>query len=404
MIFREHLKLALRNIKTRSLRSWLTVLGIIIGVFLVSALLSLSEGLKESVLRELRMMGGDIIMVMPGEMDDMITMFLGGMELSDNDLRTIERTRGVKTNLPMTWKSELVRHIDTSKTLLISGIPMQEGTGILREDLGWTTVEGDWLERGRRQVLLGNLIPKDFFPDLQAGDRITLKGYPFEVAGILRSLGNRQDDSMIIMDLDDFRAVTGMREGAQIAMVKVEQGYNADLVAEDISYNLEQTRQRRGGSDSPGFSVITSEAVSDMMESVMGIIQLVVMGLASIAILVGAIGIMNTMYTSVYERTKEIGILKAVGAKSTDIITIFLLEAGLIGLAGGIGGLILGLGSVFLVEIYAQIHPMFYFEAFISIRLILFSLGFAVLIGCLSGFLPAKKAANLKPVDALRYE
>ena len=136
----------------------------------------------------------------------------------------------------------------------------------------------------------------------------------------------------------------------------------------------------------------------------MGVIQIVVLGFASIAILVGGIGIMNTMYTSVHERTREIGTLKAIGAKNSTITYIFLIEAGIIGLIGGVGGTVLGLGFSKVIELYAQVHPIFYLEAAISPFLVIFGFLFSFLIGCLSGFFPAQKAAKLNPVDALRYE
>ena len=122
------------------------------------------------------------------------------------------------------------------------------------------------------------------------------------------------------------------------------------------------------------------------------------------AIVVSAIGIMNTMFTSVRERTKEIGIIKAVGAKNSDITKIFLIESGIIGLVGGIGGVVLGIGMAKLIEIYLQIHPVFYMEAVVSPTLIIFGLLFSFLVGCLSGFFPARRAAQLNPVDALRFE
>ena len=128
------------------------------------------------------------------------------------------------------------------------------------------------------------------------------------------------------------------------------------------------------------------------------------MAFASIAVIVGGIGIMNTMYTSVRERTKEIGILKAVGAKRSTITLIFLIESGLIGLVGGMGGMVFGLGLAKLIEAIGQVHPLFYIKASLSPSIIIFGMGFSFLIGCLSGFLPARNAANLKPVDALRYE
>ncbi|HQK63837.1 MAG TPA: FtsX-like permease family protein, partial [Candidatus Staskawiczbacteria bacterium] len=146
------------------------------------------------------------------------------------------------------------------------------------------------------------------------------------------------------------------------------------------------------------------EKTASIVGNVMGLIQAVIIGFASIAIVVGGIGIMNTMYTSVRERTKEIGIMKAVGAKNKTITTIFLIESGIFGMLGGVGGTLLGIILAKGIEIYFQIHPLFYLKADVGPGLIAFSLAFSFLVGCISGYLPARSASKLKPVDALRYE
>jgi putative ABC transport system permease protein len=387
------------------MRSWLTVLGIVIGIFLVVSLLSLSEGLKESVMRELRMMGGDIIIVYPGEVSDMITTMMGGVELKNKDIEAIRRADGVDTVLEMPWAGSMVRHFQETKMALVYGIDLDDGLSLLRDNMGWEMVEGEFPRPGRREVMVGNLVPKDLFPEMIAGDSINIQGKEFTVSGVLRSLGNKQDDLVVAMDLSDFREATGKREGTPVAMVRLKEGYDTNIVAENIEKELEQSMTRRKDEDSPSFSVMTSETVTDMVDNIMGMIQMAVVSFASIAILVGGIGIMNTMYTSVKERTKEIGVLKAVGAKRSDITKIFLFEAGIIGTIGGIGGVVLGLLLAISVEIYfSQIHPVFYLEAHISIWLVLFGLGFSFVVGCLSGFLPARQGAKMKPVDALRYE
>jgi putative ABC transport system permease protein len=387
------------------MRSWLTVLGIVIGIFLVVSLLSLSEGLKESVMRELRMMGGDIIIVYPGEASDMITTMMGGVELKNKDIEAIRRADGVDTVLEMPWAGSMVRHFQETKMALVYGIDLDDGLSLLRDNMGWEMVEGEFPRPGRREVMVGNLVPKDLFPEMIAGDSINIQGKEFTVSGVLRSLGNKQDDLVVAMDLSDFREATGKREGTPVAMVRLKEGYDTNIVAENIEKELEQSMTRRKDEDSPSFSVMTSEKVTDMVDNIMGMIQMAVVSFASIAILVGGIGIMNTMYTSVKERTKEIGVLKAVGAKRSDITKIFLFEAGIIGTIGGIGGVVLGLLLAISVEIYfSQIHPVFYLEAHISIWLVLFGLGFSFVVGCLSGFLPARQGAKMKPVDALRYE
>jgi len=209
---------------------------------------------------------------------------------------------------------------------------------------------------------------------------------------------------MIGIDLDIFRGITGKKDGAPQAIAKIASGFSPEEVAEDIKENLLETRRRQRGEEESSFSVLTNEAMTGMVSNIMGVIQLAVFAFASIAMIVGGIGIMNTMYTSVHERTREIGILKAVGAKKSTITTIFLIESGVIGLVGGVGGMILGLGLAKLIELVGQVHPVFYISASISPGLIIFGLTFSFLIGCLSGFLPARNAAKLKPVDALRYE
>ncbi len=401
----EYFKIALKNLRARRLRSWLTVLGIVIGIFLVVSLISLSEGLKESVMRELRMMGGDMIMVFPGDVSDMMTTMMGGVKLEGRDIEAIKRAEGVDLVLEMPYSATNTRHFQETAMTFIYGIDFDQGIPLLRENMGWEIIDGRFPRPGRREVMVGNLVPRDVFPELVVGDSLFMKGREFVVAGVLRSLGNRQDDLAIAMDLQDYRSVTGEREGSPMAMVKIKDGYDPNIVVENIERELAESVMRRRDEEEPSFSVMTSETIIDMVDNIMAILQAAVIGFASIAIIVGGIGIMNTMYTSVKERTKEIGILKAVGAKRKNIIAIFLFEAGIIGLIGGIGGVILGLGLAFLIEFYfSEIHPIFYLEAHISLWLILFGLAFSFIIGCLSGFFPAKQAAKLNPVDALMYE
>ncbi len=403
-MIKEYFRIAVRNLRVRSMRSWLTIIGIVIGIFLVISLVSLSEGMKNTIMSELDMMGGNLIMVVPGDISDMMTTLIGGLELEDRDIDAIKRVRGVDAVLEMPWTSEMVRHEQETSMSLLYGISYDSGLSIVREDMGWDVVEGRFPYSGRREVMVGNLVPKDVFPNLQVGDQLTIKGGKFTVTGIMRSLGNREDDLAIPMDLSDFRSITGKREGTPIAIVRVAEGYDIESVERDITYALEDTRIRGRGEDSPSFSVLSSDAVSDIVGNIMGVLQIAVFAFASISIIVGGIGITNTMYTSVRERTREIGILKAVGAKRNHITSIFLVESGIIGLIGGVGGVLLGVGLAKGVEFYIGEGSMFPIEAHISPSLILFGLIFSFLIGCVSGFLPARAASRMQPVDALRYE
>ena len=404
---KEYFQLAARNLKTRSLRSWLTILGIVIGVFLIISLLSLSEGMKLMITQQLKALGGETIFVIPGDLSNPITMLMGGTKLEREDIETIKKTSGVEKVLSMSYQAMVVRYNEEGKTVFISGLSWEEGIEILEKFQGWDLKGGEWPVPGKREIIIGSQLENEVFEDrVRIGSEFIIKGKRFEVVGILNSLGSKQDDTSIFLDLPLYQNLTGEKRGtAQMAMVTIKEGSNVDKVAEDIKENLQKTRKRRVGTDMADFSVITSEKIGGIAGSILAVIQFVVVAFASIAILVGGIGITNTMFTSVRERTREIGLMKAIGAKNSAILTIFLFEAGIIGFLGGIGGTVLGVILAKAIESYGQIHPMFYFSASITPRLIFFGLTFSFFVGCLAGFFPAKRAAKLRPVEALRrYE
>ncbi len=405
-MLQEYLKIAVKNLRTRKLRSWLTILGIVIGVFLIMSLLSLSQGLQNTVLQQLKAVGTDIVMIVPGSMGDIMTTLMGGVELSEEDLNVVKKTPGVQVVIPNVYKGEIVKYQNESKTAILTGMDIRNALNVYVEDIGMKIAEGRWPVPGKREVVVGSLVPTDVFPDMKINTTINVKGKQFEIVGILKSRGSKQDDSMLGIDLDIYRSITGERQGAPQAIAKIAAGYSVDQVAKNIKANLEtQAKKRAGQQGESAYSVLTSDAMSGIVGNIMGIIQVVVFAFGSIAVLVGGIGIMNTMYTSVRERTREIGILKAVGAKNSTIVLIFLMESGIIGLVGGLGGMIPGLGLAKLIQMIGQVHPIFYIEASITPGIIIFGLLFSFGVGCLSGFFPARSAAKLKPVEALRrYE
>jgi len=405
-MLKEYLKIAVKNLRTRKLRSWLTILGIVIGVFLIMSLLSLSQGLKATVLNQLKAVGTDIVMIVPGDISDIMTTMMGNVQLSEEDLNVIKKTPGVEIVIPNLYKGEIVKYQNESKTAILAGLDIKNAVNVYINDIGMKIDAGRWPVPGKREVIVGSLVPTDVFPGMKINTTINIKGRQFEVVGILKSRGSKQDDSMIGLDLDIYRSITGERQGAPQAAAKIASGYSVTQVAKNIKANLEdQAKKRTSRQGESAYSVLTSDAMSGIVGNIMGIIQVVVLAFGGIAVLVGGIGIMNTMYTSVRERTREIGILKAIGAKNSTIILIFLIESGIIGLVGGLGGMIPGLGLAKLIQIFGQVHPIFYIEASITPGIIAFGLFFSFGVGCLSGFLPARQAAKLKPVEALRrYE
>jgi len=405
---KEYFYIALRGLRTRSLRSWLTILGIVIGVFLIISLLSLSEGLKSTINKQLQALGGEMVMVMPGGDEDFLSgMIFGGAKLEKADLEAIKKAEGVDTVIGYSYTGTPARYKEEAKQIAIAGLdPWKESLEIMTVFQGWSLAAGRWPSKGN-QILIGSHVADGIFSKkVKVESEMVIKGRKFEVAGVLKSLGNQQDDSMVYMDMNVYQGLTGEKRGtAAYAMAKLEKGVDENVVAEAIEEALEKTRKRRFGTDEADFSVITSERMGDITGTILGIIQFVIIGFASIAILVGGIGITNTMFTSVREKTREIGIMKAIGAKNSAVLSIILFEAGIIGLLGGIGGTLLGSILAVGINYYGQTNPAFYFTTSVSPGLIIFGLAFSFFIGCAAGFFPARSATKLKPVEALRrYE
>ena len=402
---KEYFKIAVKTISTRRIRSWLTTVGIVIGVFLIVSLISLSQGLKDAVLHQLSMVGKDLIIVLPGDITN-ISTFIGGAKLTDVDLKIMKDTEGVAKVVANDYTSVVMRYNNQKKTVLLYGTDWRNSLDVYQNDVGWSANQGRWPIPQKNEIMVGSLVASEIFPGMRVGTEAVIKGRKFIVVGILNSVGSKQDDSSIAIDSNIFQSLTGERNEAKQAMAKVRAGYLADSVAEKLKSNLNENRKRQIGqkeSDS-SYTVLTSEKITSIVGNVLGLIQAIIVGFASIAIIVGGIGIMNTMYTSVSERTKEIGIMKAIGAKNRTIVTIFLIESGIFGMLGGIGGTLLGLIFAKTIETYFQIHPLFYLKADVSPGLILFGITFSFVVGCVSGYFPARAAAKLKPVDALRYE
>ncbi|PIY91579.1 hypothetical protein COY71_02380 [Candidatus Micrarchaeota archaeon CG_4_10_14_0_8_um_filter_60_7] len=205
------------------------------------------------------------------------------------------------------------------------------------------------------------------------------------------------------MSLDDCRKLFDDPEAVSMIYAQTQVGAEPARVAERIEDKLRKTRHEEEGKET--FTVSTSEQLLESFSVILGVVEAMIIGIAAISLLVGGIGIMNTMYTSVMERTREIGIMKAIGARNGDILAIFLIESGMLGAVGGIVGILAGMGLGKLTEIIAEAAlGSQLLKASFTPELLIGALLFSFVIGALSGTLPARQAASLKPVDALRYE
>ena len=313
-------------------------------------------------------------------------------------MRGIERIPEIDTVLPMMYGTAKFTFHNQDSYSYLMGIPLDKESNKVWDDIGWDILEGRFPEAGKKEVGIGYLAAKEMFDDeLRVKNTIMVNDEKFKIVGIAKEVGNSQDDTAIYMDVDVAKDILD-QEDYNMIMAKVKPGNDAELVADKVQRKLEKYR------DAEDFNALTPSEILEQINDILGIIQLVLVGIAAISLLVGAIGIMNTMYTSVLERTKEIGIMKAIGASNNAIMMIFLAEAGILGIVGGIVGTILGMIMGKGVEIAAGSSGFIPLRVEISWPLILGAISFAFLIGALSGTLPALGAAKLKPVDALRHE
>jgi putative ABC transport system permease protein len=402
-MIKDFFKFAINSVEHRRLRSWLTILGIVIGVAAVVSLISISQGMQKAIEDQMAVLGTDNILIMPGG-GNMMTSF-GGMStstLTQHDIDLIRGVRGVDHAFGMVYKYARVTYKDETKSIMVIGMPTDtESSWFIRK----FNITSRYPQTGDRyNAIVGADYPKavTFDKALNVGGKIEIENQSFKIVGVLQEIGNRQDDSQIYIPIAIAQDMFDVHDNFGMVYVKAKAGANVSKVAEDILQEMRHDRDEKKGEES--FSVQTSEQLASTIGSILGIIGTILIGIASIALLVGGVGIMNTMYTSVLERTREIGIMKAVGAKNSDIMLIFLVESGLLGLIGGIIGVLLGAGMAIAAQTYASYagYPML--KALITPNLVAFGLLFSFTMGAISGFLPARQASKMKPADALRYE
>ena len=238
---------------------------------------------------------------------------------------------------------------------------------------------------------------------VELGDKIELNDKVFKVVGFLEKIGSPPDDQSAIITLDAYEDIFDKKDELGFIIAQAQVGEDALKVAAAVKKDLRIDHGLEEGKED--FSVETPDQFAATFNVILDIVQIVLIGIAGISLLVGGIGIMNTMYTSVLERTKDIGVMKALGAKNSHIMYLFLVESGLYGLGGGVVGVIIGIGLAKLVELLfvLTVGPAFLLIE-INWWLVFGTLLFSFLVGGISGITPARQASKLKPVDALRYE
>jgi len=404
-MIKDYFILAQRNLRKRKLRTWLTLIGIFIAIATIFMLVSLSLGLQGAVEEQFKILGTDKFFIIPG------TGFLGspgsvgGVILTEDDVNVAAKVRGVADYSYATVTNARVEFAGETKYFMVIGIPL-EHVDVFTESGAWAAEEGLDLQEGDSgKLMVGNLFKTGniFKRPVEVGDRLTINGEKFKVKTISTPIGNPEDDSTILIPLEDFRKLFDIPDRVDEIVVKVNEGEDVFGVAERVGKEL---RKYRGVTeDTQDFNIYTPESLFESFQSILNIITIFLIGIAAISLLVGGVGIANTMYTSVLERTREIGVMKAIGAKNSDIFAIFFIESGLLGLIGGGVGVILGFAVSKSIE-YIAITSLNtnLLQAAAPTYLVGGLLAFGFVIGAVSGTLPAVQASKTNVVDALRYE
>jgi putative ABC transport system permease protein len=395
----DYFRLAFNNLRHRRKRSWLTIIGTLIGIMAVVSLISIGQGLEDSIAGELNELGGDKVFISPG--GGLAGRFSGTtFRLTDDDLTTIRNTRGVEEVVGLISGSERSEFNGESRVVSISGVPVAGRDGELAKRFAAVEMqEGRYLRANdKTSAIISESVAENRFEDeITLRSKINVNGTEFTVVGIYTTSAAVQTVQGVTIPMDSARSLLEKEDVYDFIISQVGSGYTTADVAADIRRNMRQDRDVQKGAED--FQVQTAEDIIRSFQNQLSIVRAVLVGIGAISLLVGGVGIMNTMYTSVTERTKEIGIMKAIGATDRQILFLFLIESGVIGMIGGLLGATLGLGisyaatTLITQQFGAEITP------FISAELIAASVMFSFIV-----VLPARKAAKMKPVEALRFK
>ena len=399
-------KIALKALNNNKLRCFLTMLGIIIGVASVIAMLAIGQGSKRSIQQQISEMGSNMIMIHPG------AEMRGGVRQDPSAMQTLKLENYEKLSEECTYLSGISPNVSSSGQLVagsnnypssVSGVSIDYlNIRQLSVEQGEMFSEND-IRTAAKVCVIGKTIVDNLFPDGSdpIGKVIRCNQIPMRVVGVLKSkgynsMGQDQDDVVLAPYTTVMKRLLAQTYLGGIFASALTEDMTEEAV-EEITSILRREHKLKA-TDDDDFTIRTQQELSSMLNTTTDLMTTLLACIAGISLVVGGIGIMNIMYVSVTERTREIGLRMSVGARGVDILSQFLIEAILISITGGVIGVIIGCGASFMIKSIAH------WPVFIQPWSVLLSFAVCTITGVFFGWYPAKKAADLDPIDAIRYE
>lgn len=394
--------LAVREIRRHLLRSFLTVLGIVIGVAAVVTMVTLGNGATAAVAEQISSLGANILQIRPGQG---FGRGGGGPQAPDFDMDDVtaiqEQVAGVRAVAPQAQSSGVAVHNAQNWSTTINGTTAQFFVAQqwnVTEGRVWNAAEE---QAGKAVCVIGTTVQQNLFQgEDPVGQRLRVSNVSCEVIGVLASRGQggfQDQDDVVLMPIKAVqRRFTGNRN-IRFIMVAVDDSYDSQSVQDSLSSLLRERRHIAAGAED-NFNIFDTKQISETLQGTTKILTTVMGAVAAVSLIVGGIGIMNIMLVSVTERTREIGIRLAIGAVANEVLMQFLVEATVLACLGGLIGILLALIATFILAPIIQVP--FLFDP--QVNLLAFSV--SALIGIVFGYFPARRAAALNPIDALRHE
>lgn len=399
-------KIAIRALNNNKLRAFLIMLGIIIGVASVIAMLAIGQGSKRSIQQQISEMGSNMIMIHPG------AEMRGGVRQDPSSTQTLKLENYETLRDECNFLSAISPNVSASGQLIAGA--NNYPSSVSGVSIGYLTIRQLTVEQGEmfteediraaaKVCVIGKTIANNLFPDGNdpVGKVIRCNQVPMRIIGVLKakgynSMGMDQDDVVLAPYTTVMKRLLAQTYLSGIFASALTEDMT-DKAVDEITAALRREHKLKD-SDDDDFTIRTQQELSSMLNSTTDLMTSLLACIAGISLVIGGIGIMNIMYVSVTERTREIGLRMSVGARGIDILSQFLIESVLISITGGLLGVILGCGASFIIKTIAH------WPVFIQPWSVLLSFAVCTLTGVFFGWYPAKKAADLDPIEALRYE